>query len=85
MLLDAPFIIKISRNFVLQIVDVHSQNLSAEVSVCKPLTTDSQMTLQEVQQIIQAKQYDIPLIELLPVYDDSGDFDETALALEHVR
>lgn len=71
--------------FVLQIVDVISQNVLAEVIVSKPLVTDSQMTLQEVQEMIKAKEYMISLTELMPIYDDSGDFDETALAVEHVR
>ena len=35
--------------------------------------------------MIKGKQNRIRLDELSPVYDDTGDLDETAIALEHVK
>jgi hypothetical protein len=43
------------------------------------------ITFQEAQALIRERDNCISLTELLPVFDESGDFDQTALALEHVR
>lgn len=43
------------------------------------LTEDTMKTL------LEATQYKVPLQELQVVYEESGEFDQTALALEHLR
>ena len=43
------------------------------------------VTFQEAQALIRERDNCISLTELAPVFDESGDFDQTALALEHVR
>lgn len=61
------------------------QRLSSEVNICVPIQSNPPITFQEAQLLIRERDNCIPLTELLPVFDESGDFDETALALEHVR
>ena len=43
------------------------------------------MALRDIQEMIQAKEYHIPLTELIPVFDGSEELDETLTAMEHVR
>ena len=61
------------------------QNLSSEVNICVPVSSNLPITFQQAQALIRERDNCIPLTELLPVFDESGDFDQTALALEHVR
>ena len=61
------------------------QNLSSEVNICVPVMSNPSITFQEAQALIRERDNCIPLTELAPVFDETGDFDQTALALEHVR
>ena len=59
--------------------------MTAEVNVVQPLLTYSKKAVRDIQEMIQEKEYHIPLIELMPVFDDSDELDETIVAIEHVR
>ena len=45
----------------------------------------STFTLECMKELLDLKEYRLPLQELWVVFDDSGLFDQTALAIEHVR
>lgn len=48
-------------------------------------TKDSEITEEAMKSLLEATQYKVPLQELQVVYEQSGDLDQTALALEHLR
>ena len=66
-------------------MNVFPQNLSSEVNICVPVISNPPVTFQEAQALIRQQDNCISLTELAPVFDESGDYDQTALALEHVR
>ena len=61
--------------------------MMAEVSICKPVVTDclNDLDIEKVNAYLCCHGNHVPLTELCPVYDESGQRDETALAIEHVR
>ena len=67
--------------------NVNAGSLTAEVSICEPLVTDSLslLDMESVNTHLLGHNNAVPLVELYPVYDESGQWDETALAVEHVR
>lgn len=70
-----------------QVRNVNAGSLTTEVQICEPLVTDS-LSLLDVEKVntyLLSHNSAVPLIELYPVYDESGQCDETALAVEHVR
>lgn len=70
-----------------QVLNVNAVKLMAEVHICEPVVTDSLNTLDmdHLNMHLQSQNNAVPLIELCPVYDESGQCDDTALAVEHVR
>lgn len=63
-------------------------DLKAVVQLCEPFLCESQVstfTLECMQELLELKERRILLQELWVVYDESGEFDQTALAVEHVR
>lgn len=44
-----------------------------------------EITEEAMKTLLEVTQYKVPLQELQVVYEETGDFDETALALEHLR
>ncbi|NWR29408.1 SHCBP protein, partial [Tachuris rubrigastra] len=73
---------------VVGVVDVDYSSLKAVVQLSDPFlceSRDSSFTLKCMQELLELKQYQILLQELWVVYDESGEFDQTALAVEHVR
>ena len=70
-----------------QVSNVNVSNLTAEINIIEPLVSDclSPLHLESVTQFLSACCNAVPLIELYPVYDESGKQDATALAIEHVR
>lgn len=48
-------------------------------------TRGCEMTEEEMKSLLEVTQCKVPLQELQVVYNESGDFDQTALALEHLR
>ncbi|NXC31036.1 SHCBP protein, partial [Campylorhamphus procurvoides] len=73
---------------VVGVVDVDYSSLKAVVELSEPFlceSQDSSFTLECMQELLELKEYQILLQELWVVYDESGEFDQTALAIEHVR
>ncbi|XP_041837577.1 SHC SH2 domain-binding protein 1 isoform X2 [Melanotaenia boesemani] len=64
------------------------KHLKACVKVVLPLQCDTrgcELTEEAMNSLLEATQHKVPLQELQVVYDESGDLDQTALALEHLR
>lgn len=62
--------------------------LKAVVRLANPYLCESQVstfTLDCMNELLDLKEHRLPLQELWVVFDDSGVFDQTALAVEHVR
>ncbi|NXN14499.1 SHCBP protein, partial [Indicator maculatus] len=73
---------------LVEVVDVEYSALKAVVRLSEPFLCESQdstFTLECMQELLELKERQIPLQELWVVYDETGDFDQTALAVEHVR
>lgn len=64
------------------------KDLTACVVLVLPLQCDTrgcEVTEEAMQSLLEATQHKVPLQEVQVVYEQSGDFDQTALALEHLR
>ncbi|XP_064375675.1 SHC SH2 domain-binding protein 1 isoform X2 [Dromaius novaehollandiae] len=73
---------------LVEVVDVEYSALKAVVQLSEPFLCESQVstfTLECMRELLELKEHQIPLQELWVVYDESGEFDQTALAIEHVR
>ncbi|RLW12312.1 hypothetical protein DV515_00000733, partial [Chloebia gouldiae] len=69
------------------VVDVNFPALKAFVQLSEPFlckSQDSSFTLECMQELLELKEHRILLQELWVVYDESGEFYQTALAIEHV-
>jgi len=68
--------------------DLDLKDLKACVKLVLPLHCDTrgcELTEEAMNSLLEATRHKVPLKELQVVYDESGDFDQTALALEHLR
>ncbi|NXI46055.1 SHCBP protein, partial [Galbula dea] len=73
---------------LVEVVDVEYSALKAVVRLSEPFlceSRDSTFTFECMKELLELKEHLIPLQELWVVYDGSGEFDQTALAVEHVR
>ncbi|XP_073912163.1 SHC SH2 domain-binding protein 1 isoform X2 [Castor canadensis] len=73
---------------LVEITDVDFSALKAVVRLAEPYVCESEVntfTLECVKELLDLKECRLPLQELWVVFDDSGVFDQTALAIEHVR
>ncbi|CAM4527063.1 unnamed protein product [Leuciscus chuanchicus] len=73
---------------LVEVVDVDCKELKAKVELVLPMeceTRSCDLTEESMKSLLEATLHKVPLLELLVVYDESGDFDQTALALEHLR
>uniref|UniRef100_A0A452FRK7 SHC SH2 domain-binding protein 1 n=1 Tax=Capra hircus TaxID=9925 RepID=A0A452FRK7_CAPHI len=73
---------------LVEVTDVDFTALKAVVRLADPYLCESQVsafTLECMKELLDLKEYRLPLQELWVVFDDSGLFDQTALAIEHVR
>lgn len=64
------------------------KDLKACVGLVLPMQCDTrscEFTEEAMKSLLEATQHKVPLQELQVVYEQSGDFDQTALALEHLR
>ena len=60
--------------------------MTAEIAISHPVVCDcTQPVMEMIESHLMNAGNSVPLVELYPVYDESGEFDETALAIEHVR
>ncbi|XP_004744159.1 SHC SH2 domain-binding protein 1 isoform X2 [Mustela nigripes] len=73
---------------LVEVTDVDFAALKAVVRLADPYLCESQVssfTLECMNELLDLKEHRLPLQELWVVFDDSGIFDQTALAIEHVR
>ncbi|KAJ8400422.1 hypothetical protein AAFF_G00395460 [Aldrovandia affinis] len=73
---------------LVEVVDVEYAELKAKVELVLPLqceTKGCELTEDAMKGLLEATQHKVPLQELHAVYDESGDFDQSALAVEHLR
>ncbi|XP_076857024.1 SHC SH2 domain-binding protein 1 [Brachyhypopomus gauderio] len=73
---------------LVEVVDVDYKDLRAKVELVLPLqceTRGCELTEESMMALLEATRNHLPLQELCVVYDESGDLDQTALALEHLR
>ncbi|XP_019499853.1 PREDICTED: SHC SH2 domain-binding protein 1 [Hipposideros armiger] len=71
---------------LVEVTDVDFAALKAVVRLADPCLFECQVfTLECVVELLEMKEHRLPLHELWVVFDDSGAFDQTALAIEHVR
>ncbi|XP_064168810.1 SHC SH2 domain-binding protein 1 isoform X1 [Anguilla rostrata] len=73
---------------LVEVVDVDYKELKAKVELVLPLQCERkgcELTEDSMKDLLEATQHKVPLQELHVVYDDTGDFDQTALAVEHLR
>ncbi|KAM4833550.1 SHC SH2 domain-binding protein 1 isoform 2-T2 [Thomomys bottae] len=73
---------------LVEVTDVDFSALKAVVKLAEPYTCDSEVstfTSECMKELLDLKECRLPLQELWVVFDDSGVFDQTALAIEHVR
>nr|XP_060644420.1 SHC SH2 domain-binding protein 1 [Anolis sagrei ordinatus] len=73
---------------LVEVVDVEYSALKAVVRLCEPflcVTRESAFTQERMQELLELKEHQLPVQELWVVFDESGEFDQTALAIEHVR
>ncbi|MGH0117606.1 UNVERIFIED_CONTAM: hypothetical protein FKN15_055585 [Acipenser sinensis] len=70
-----------------KVVDVEYLLLKADVELVTPClceTKGCELTEESMKDLLEAKEHKVPVQELYVVYDESGEFDQTALAVEHV-
>ncbi|XP_011372046.1 SHC SH2 domain-binding protein 1 [Pteropus vampyrus] len=73
---------------LVEVTDVDFAALKAVVRLARPHLCESRVstvTVECVSELLELKGHQLPLQELWVVFDDSGAFDQTALAIEHVR
>nr|XP_020758576.1 SHC SH2 domain-binding protein 1 isoform X2 [Odocoileus virginianus texanus] len=73
---------------LVEVTDVDFAALKAVVRLADPYLCESHVstfTMECMKELLDLKEYRLPLQELWVVFDDSGLFDQTALAIEHVR
>ncbi|XP_029931947.1 SHC SH2 domain-binding protein 1 isoform X2 [Myripristis murdjan] len=73
---------------LVEVQDVDFSELKASVKLVLPLqceTRGCELTEEAMNALLEATQHMVPLHELQVVYEESGDFDQTALSIEHLR
>ncbi|KAL2088852.1 hypothetical protein ACEWY4_015751 [Coilia grayii] len=73
---------------LVEVVDVDYKDMKAQVELVLPLKCEArgcEVTEEAINTLLEATLQKVPLQELEVIYEESGDFDSTALALEHLR
>ncbi|KAK7913002.1 hypothetical protein WMY93_013213 [Mugilogobius chulae] len=73
---------------LVEVRDVDFKELRAIVRLVLPMQCEVKgcdLTEDNMKSVLEATQHQVPLKELHAVYDESGEFDQTALAIEHHR
>ncbi|KAM6223725.1 SHC SH2 domain-binding protein 1 [Rhynchocyon petersi] len=73
---------------LVEVTDVDFSGLKAVVRLPEPYLCESRVstfTVECMTELLNLKEHRLPLQELWVVFDESGVFDQTALAIEHVR
>ncbi|GCC39797.1 hypothetical protein chiPu_0023718, partial [Chiloscyllium punctatum] len=70
------------------VTDVETSSHKAVVKLSEPFLYESEtypLDAEAMESFLEAKKHLVPLQELYVVNDESGEFDQTALAIEHLR
>ncbi|XP_070808997.1 SHC SH2 domain-binding protein 1 isoform X1 [Pituophis catenifer annectens] len=73
---------------LVEVANVDYTSLKAVVRLSQPFrcrVQEGSFTSEQMCALLELKEHQLPLQELSVVFDDSGEFDQTALAIEHVR
>nr|XP_046268660.1 SHC SH2 domain-binding protein 1 isoform X2 [Scatophagus argus] len=73
---------------LVEVCDLDFKDLKACVRLVLPLQCDTrgcELTEEAMKSLLEATHHKVPMQELQVVYEQSGHFDQTALALEHLR
>ncbi|KAM9826411.1 SHC SH2 domain-binding protein 1 isoform X1 [Syngnathus typhle] len=73
---------------LVEVCDVDFSDLKACVKPVLPVQCElkgCEINEQAVAELLEATQHKVPLIELQIVYEESGEYDQTALGIEHLR
>ncbi|KAM9832269.1 SHC SH2 domain-binding protein 1 [Neosynchiropus ocellatus] len=73
---------------LLEVTDVDFSDLKASVSLVLPLqceTRGCELDEESMKSLLEATRHRVSLLELQVVFEESGTFDMTALAIEHLR
>ncbi|XP_070574844.1 SHC SH2 domain-binding protein 1 homolog B-like [Ptychodera flava] len=77
---------KVDCDVLVEIMDVRANGFKADVRIMEPFQSNPETVTEEgVTTYLNEVNHLVPLAEIFPVYDESGDFDKTALAIEHLR
>ncbi|XP_061671543.1 SHC SH2 domain-binding protein 1 [Syngnathoides biaculeatus] len=73
---------------LVEVCDVDFSDLKARVKLVFPLQCEVrgfEINKEAIVEVLEATQHKVPLVELQVVYEESGDYDQIALAIEHLR
>nr|XP_061811335.1 SHC SH2 domain-binding protein 1-like [Nerophis lumbriciformis] len=73
---------------LVEVCDVDFSELKARVKLVLPLQYEVRgcdFNEEAIVALLEATQHKVPLMELQIVYDESGEYDQTALGIEHLR
>ncbi|KAG8437350.1 hypothetical protein GDO86_008158 [Hymenochirus boettgeri] len=73
---------------LVEVTDVEYASLKALVYLCDPFLCESHIssiTEEGIRDLLEVKDQRVPLQELYVVFDESGEYDQTAVVIEHVR
>ncbi|XP_071973305.1 SHC SH2 domain-binding protein 1 isoform X1 [Engystomops pustulosus] len=73
---------------LVEVTDVSCSSLKAVVQPCEPFLCECRVDCvneQSIRDLLEVKEQKVPLQELYVVFEDSGEYDQTAMAIEHVR
>ncbi|XP_071782252.2 SHC SH2 domain-binding protein 1 [Centroberyx gerrardi] len=73
---------------LVEVQDVEYKDLKARVSLVLPLQCEARgcgLNEEAMNALLEATEHKVALQKLQVVYEESGDFDQTALAIEHLR
>lgn len=73
---------------LVEIQDIDFKDLKAIVCLVLPMQCEAkgcELNEENMKSLLEATQHQVPLKELHVVYEESGEFDQTALAIEHLR
>ncbi|XP_056381673.1 SHC SH2 domain-binding protein 1 isoform X2 [Hyla sarda] len=73
---------------LVEVTEISFSSLKAVVQPCEPFLCDCLVDCvneESIRDLLEVKEQKVPLQELYVVFDDSGEYDQTAMAIEHVR
>ncbi|XP_069595375.1 SHC SH2 domain-binding protein 1 isoform X1 [Ranitomeya imitator] len=73
---------------LVEVTEVSCSSLKAAVRPCEPFLCECRVDCvneQSIRDLLEVKEHKVPLQELHVVYEDSGEYEQTAMSIEHVR